>query len=71
MSASAYICISASPGYNCRFFHTYAEEGAIGLAVTVTKGSHKGRLEHTLLQKHLLRLQALLSGVSSCLLGNT
>ena len=41
-----------------RFFHTYAEEGAIGLAVTVAKSSHPSTLELALLRKALMRLQA-------------
>ena len=40
-----------------RFYHTYAEEGAIGLAVSVAKASHPSTLELELLRKALLRLR--------------
>ena len=46
-------------GYNFRFFHTYAEEGAIGIAVSLSKTSHRMSLELTLLQKMLLRVKAM------------
>ena len=42
-----------------RFYHTYAEEGAIGMAVSVAKSSHPCTLELELLRKAQLRLRGM------------
>ena len=47
------------PGLNFRFFHTYCEEGAIGLAVALAHETHRTTLEEQLLRKQLLRVETM------------